>query len=129
MTKKIKKPYSLKFVNKGKSFAIPNWTTEKHESALANLAKDTIGMAPELQEKEFKHYVVYETLSTIDTTGECTLEIIKNMHPIDLVDMFHAVYNAGRDGIYSKDFLKELKTRTLQKLESTGMKSSKNLKN
>lgn len=113
MTKKTKKPYSLKFVNKGKPFAIPNWTTKKHESALARLAADMKGMPITEQDKEFKHYVIYETLSTIDETGECTLEKIRAMHPVDLIDMFHAVYDAGRKGIYSKDFHKELETRAL----------------
>ena len=129
MTKKIKEPYSLEFVNKGKPFAIPNWTTEKHESALAKLAADMKDMPKGEEEKEFKHYVIYETLSAIDKTGECTLERIRAMHPIDLVDMFNAVYNAGRKGIYSKDFRKELETHTLQKLKSIGMKSSKSSSN
>lgn len=123
--KKIKEPYSLKFVNKGKSFAIPNWTTEKHESALAHLAEDAENMPVEKQDKEFKHYVIYETLSVIDTTGECTLNKIRTMHPIDLIDMFHAVYDAGRRGIHSKDFRKEQKILMLQKLESIGKKNTK----
>ena len=125
MTKKIKEPYSLKFVNKGKAFAMPNWTTDKHESALAKLAKDTKDMPIEKQDKEFKHYVIYETLSTIDKTGECTIEKIRNMHPVDLIDLFKAVYEAGKEGIYSKDFRKEFETLTLQKLKSIGMKNSK----
>jgi len=129
MTTKIKKPYSLPFVNKGKAFAIPNWTTDKHESALARLAEDMKDMPKDKEEKEFKHYVIYETLSAIDTTGECTLEKIRHMHPLDLIDLFRAVYDAGRKGIYSKDFRKELETRTLQKLKSIGMKSSKDSKN
>ena len=125
MAKKIKEPYSLEFVNKGKAFAIPNWTTEKHESALARLAEDMKDMPKGKEDKEFKHYVIYETLSAIDTTGKCTLETIRAMHPVDLVDIFNAVYGAGRKGIHSKDFRKELETRTLQKLKSIGMKSSK----
>ena len=129
MAKKIKEPYSLPFVNKGKAFAIPNWTTDKHESALAKLAEDMKDMPAGEQDKEFKHYVIYETLSIIDKTGECTLEKIRGMHPVDLIDMFHAVYDAGRKGIYSKDFRKELETRTLQKLKSIGMKSSKSSSN
>ena len=124
--KKIKEPYSLPFVNKGKAFAIPNWTTKKHESTLAKLATDMKDIPVEEQDKEFKHYVIYETLSVVDKTGACTLEKIRDMHPVDIIDLFHAVYDAGRKGIYSKDFRKELETRTLQKLKSIGMKSSKN---
>jgi len=125
MTKKIKEPYSYPFVNKGKAFAIPNWTTDKHESALAHLAADTKDMLKDKKEEEFKYYVIYETLSVIDTTGKCTLEEIRRMHPVDLIDMFNAVYGAGRKGIYSKDFRKEQETLMLQKLKSIGMKSSK----
>lgn len=127
--KKIEKPYSLKFVNKGKDFAVPNWTTEKHESALARLAKDMKDAPAEEQEKEFKNYVIYETLSAIDTTGKCTLDKIRDMHPIDLIDMFRAVYDAGRKGIHSKDFRKEQQTLMLQKLESIGKKSLKSSSN
>ncbi len=122
---KIKKPYSLPFVNKGIDFSIPNWTTDKHEAALAKLAEETKDMSKEDQEKEFKHYVIYETLSSIDKTGKCTLEKIRNMHPIDIIDMFRAVYNAGKIGIHSKDFRKELETLTLKQLQSIGKKSSK----
>lgn len=127
--KKIKEPYSLEFVNKGKAFAIPNWTTKYHESALAHLAADMKDMPSNKQDEEFKHYVIYETLSKIDESGECTLEKIRSMHPIDIIDMFHAIYDAGKKGIYSKDFRKELETLTLQKLKSIGMKSSKVSKN
>ena len=127
--KKIKEPYSLKFVNKGKAFAVPNWTTDKHESALAHLARDMKDATTEEQEKEFKHYVIYETLSIIDTTGECTLEKIRKMHPVDIIDWFHAIYDAGRKGIYSKDFRKEQETLMLQKLKSIGKKSSKSSSN
>lgn len=127
--KKIKEPYSLKFVNKGKAFAVPNWTTDKHESALAHFAADMKDLPEDKEDKEFKYYVIYETLSAIDVTNECTLDKIKHMHPVDVIDMFNAVYNAGRKGIYSKDFRKELETRTLQKLKSIGMKSSKSSSN
>lgn len=129
MTKKIKEPYSLDFVNKGKPFSIPNWTTDKHESALAHLAADMEDLPKDKEDKEFKYYVIYETLSAIDTTEKCTIDKIKRMHPVDVIDMFNAVYNAGRKGIYSKDFRKELETRTLQKLKSIGMKSSKSSSN
>jgi len=127
--KKIKEPYSLPFVNKGKDFAMPNWTTEKHEAALAKLAEDMEGISPEKQEKEFKHYVIYETLSTIDKTGKCTLEVIRNMHPVDLLSIFRAVYDAGKKGIHSKDFRKEQETLMLQRLESIGKKSLKSSSN
>ena len=127
--RKVTKPYSLKFVNKGKDFAIPNWTTNKHEAALAKLTEDLKGEPAALQEKEFKHYVIYETLSAIDTTGACTLEKIRNLHPVDKVELFRAVYDAGKQGIHSKDFRKEQMTLMLQKLESTGKKNSESSDN
>lgn len=126
---RTKKPYRLKFVNNGEAFAIPNWTTERHEGALAKLTTDMKGATDEEQEAEFKHYVISETLSQIDETGDCTLEIIRSMHAIDKVEIFKAIYNAGREGIYSSDFRKELETRTRQKLKSIGKKSSKSSKN
>jgi len=125
MTKKEVKPYSLEFVNKGEDFAMPNWTPEKHEAALAKLAEkaEEEKLDDRKQNEEFKYYVIYETLSRIDKTGDCTLEVIRNMHPIDLIDLFRAVYDAGRKGIYSQDFREELETRMLQKSKSTGKKN------
>lgn len=126
---KVEKPYSLDFVNKGEDFAMPNWTTDKHEAALAKLSEDMKGMTDKEQDAAFKHYVIYETLSRIDKTGDCTIEVIAAMHPVDLIDLFKAVYNAGRKGIYSQDFRKELETRMQQKLKSIGKKSSRSSKN
>lgn len=118
--KKIR--YSLKFVNNGDPFLIPNWTSEKHESALAKLAKDTKGMSDEKTNKEFKFYVVHETLLTIDP--ECKMEDIKNMHAVNLVEIFNAVYDAGREDIYFVDFQAAGKTRLKKKSKkSIGPKS------
>ena len=125
----IAKPYSLKFVNNGEAFAIPNWTTEKHEASLSKLAEGTKGMPEEKKDGEFKHYVIHETLSAIDETGDCTLDTIRNMHPVDLIELFKAVYNAGREGIYSADFLKGEKTPSKKRSKSIGKKSIKNSKN
>lgn len=128
MTKKI---YSLPIVNNGEDFAMPNWTPKKHEDALDKMAKYCENLEGEekkkAEDKEFKYFVVHETLQELD--GEVTLEEVRNIHPIDLIELFNAVYNAGRTGIYSKDFRKGLKKALRNDLlKSTGKKSSKSSK-
>jgi len=107
--------YSLKFVNNGAPFEMPNWTPEKHELALSKLEKGTKGMSEEQKNSEFKYYVIYETLSNVDPN--CKIDDIRNMHPLDLVELFKAVYNAGREGIYFREGSKPKKRK---KQKSTG---------
>jgi len=124
--KKIR--YCLKFVNNGEPFLIPNWTSEKHEEALAKLAAGTKDMDDVHKNREFKFYVIHETLITIDP--DCKLEDIRNMHATPLIELFGAVYDAGRESIYYADFRKEGKKKTSgKKSKSTGTKNSKSSKN
>lgn len=93
--------YSLDFVNEGKEFKITNWTIEKHTSALDRLAQ-LIKEKGEMSNKDsdiwFKRYVVYEALLEIDE--DVKIEKIIDMHPLDFLQLFSDVYNAGRKGIY-----------------------------
>lgn len=103
----MKGKYSLDFVNNGEPFDMPNWTTEKHENALNQLVQyqKEKKLSDKKANEEFKHFVIYETLKEIDE--EVDIDKIRNMHPIDLVDLFNAVYNAGRKGIYARNFRKK----------------------
>ena len=95
--------YSIDFVNSGKPFKMPNWTTRKHENALLRLAKfqkEHKDIDDDKLNNEFKYFVIHETLSEIDES--VSIEDIRNMHPLDLVELFNAVYNAGRKGIIAK---------------------------
>lgn len=94
--------------NKGKSFKMPNWTVDKHEAALDRLLKETEGLSEDEKDKEFKYFVIYETLSRID--DKVTLYQIRNMHPDDLAQLFREVYYAGKRGIYESDFREGEKT-------------------
>jgi hypothetical protein len=109
MSKKLK----LKFVNEGKAFDIPLWTTEKHESALDKLVKATKGLSDEVKDKEFKFYIIHESLLEVDQN--CKMEDVKKMHPIDTIDLFNVLYNAGRTGIWEEDFRVEEKTSKKKK--------------
>lgn len=100
MSKKLK----LKFVNDGKAFDIPDWTTEKHESALAKLIKETKDLTDDERDKKFKFYVVHESLLEIDPN--CKFEDVVKMHPIDIIELFTVLYNAGRTGIWEANFQK-----------------------
>ncbi len=92
------KKYSLKFVNKGKPFCMPKWTTGKHKAALAMMVKECEGMSNEDMNEEFNFYVIYQTLHQIDNNVD--MEDIKELHPEDLIELFNAVYNAGKEGIF-----------------------------
>jgi len=107
--------FTLKCVNKGKSFKMPNWTPKKHESALAKLdkAQQKNKWDDKTADREFKYYVVHETLSELDP--DCEIEQIRDIHPVTLIELFREVYNAGKENIYYQDFRKGQKTRSVKK--------------
>lgn len=102
--------FNLKCVNKGKPFLMPNWTPKKHETALAKLdaAQKENKWGDKEADREFKYFVVHETLSEIDPT--CELEQVRNLHPVTLIELFREVYQAGKENIYYQDFRKGRKT-------------------
>jgi len=102
--------FNLKCVNKGKPFSMPNWTPKKHEAALAKLdaAQKKNKWDDKAADKEFKYFVVHETLLEIDP--DCELDDIRNLHPVTLIELFREVYNAGKENIYYRDFRKGRKT-------------------
>jgi len=89
--------YTLKFVNDGKPFTMPPWSTEKHEAAIAHCLAECGDLPADKQDRELRFYVIYETLHELDDSVEVAL--IKSLHPEDLIELFNAVYNAGRSGI------------------------------
>lgn len=104
--------YTFKYVNNGKPFEMPDWTVDKHTKALAKLAEYAKGkkMSKEDADDVFKYFIIHETFLELDPT--CPLEkVMAIKHPMDLIEWFNAVYNAGRQGIYYKpDFQKGRKT-------------------
>lgn len=107
----MKQKFTIKFVNGGKPFVMPNWTPKKHEAALAKLdaAQQKNKWDDITADREFKYFVVYETLVEIDP--DCDIENIRNMHPVTLIELFREVYNAGKENIYYQDFRKGRKTQ------------------
>jgi len=95
-----KKKYSLSFVKDGKPFEMPKWTVEKHKRVLNRLSKRK-GLSQEEAEDFFQYYVIYESLSQIDSS--VTLKSIKELHPEDLIALFNAVYNKGKEGILFRE--------------------------
>ena len=94
------KKYSLKFVNKGKAFTISNWTTEKHENALAEMLKNEKEKSSIELDKIFRFYVILQTLREIDP--DVTIEIIVKeiTHPDNVIELFNAVYLEGKKDIH-----------------------------
>jgi len=109
--------YTVKCVNKGKPFKMPNWTVEKHEQALAKLGADQKknNWDNAKADNEFKYYVIHETMLEIDP--DCTMEDLKDFlrHPQTLIELFNAVFNAGRENIYYVNFPKGRKTQSNKK--------------
>jgi len=113
-----KKKYSLDFVNKGKPFSMPKWTTKKHKAALEELLKECKGMSDEEKNDEFNYYVILQTLRQVDSS--VTVEDVKTLHPEDMIQLFNDVYNAGKTGIY---FRQPKKGKSKKTKKSTGKKN------
>jgi len=111
------KLFQLEFINKGKPFSMPIWTVEKQESAIAKVSeyKKEHNLSDKETDSNYKFFVIVETLVEIDAS--CTIEIVKRevVHPLDIQDLFLAVYNAGRKGIYALDFQKRNEIKKLKK--------------
>lgn len=116
--KKIK--YTLKFVNNGKEFEIPNWTVQKHEKAMVHAIEAAKGKELTAEEKEnmLKFYIMLETLKEIDEN--VTIEDITDffIHPENIVEFFNAVYYEGKQDIYFRKVEKppRKKKDTLKKI-------------
>lgn len=105
--------YTLKFVNNGAPFEMPYWSVAKHEKSLSKLAiaQTKNKWDNKKANKEYKFYVIHETLLEIDP--KCTLEDVKTIqHPATRIELFNAVFDAGRENIYYvEDFRKGRKTQ------------------
>lgn len=112
-----KQKFTIKCVNNGKPFEMPDWTTEKHEAALAKLAKaqKENKWDNDTAESEFKYYVIYETMLEIDPA--CDFDELKKFckHPVTLLQLFNEVYNAGKENIYYQDFRHKKQTQKQKK--------------
>ena len=102
--------YSLPFVNKGKPFEVTNWTVSKHEKAIAlaiEHTKNIKNMSETDKENWLKYTIIYQTLVEIDESIK--IEDIKEYfsHPENLVEMFNAVYYAGKKDIYFRKALSQ----------------------
>jgi len=107
--------YNLPFINKGNPFSMPNWTTKKHEAALTEMLEETEQFkkykgdkvinqdeVDKIQNDYFKYYVILQSLREIDDS--VSIDDLIPLHPDTLVQLFNAVYSAGRiDIIYRKE--------------------------
>ncbi len=93
-----KQKYVLDFVNSGKPFELPNWTVERHESAMARLVKDYKDADASKQDRLLRNYIIYEALLAVDESVK--LDDIQKMHPENLIELFNAVYLEGKKDIF-----------------------------
>jgi len=99
----MKQKLTLKFVNRGKPFEVPDWTVEKHEKAIAlavEYTKNNKDLSEVRKENELKYAIIYETLLEIDKTVK--IESVREFftHPENLVDAFNLIYYAGKKDIH-----------------------------
>ncbi|MFW9853043.1 MAG: hypothetical protein ACFFDS_08875 [Candidatus Thorarchaeota archaeon] len=111
----LKQKFTLKFINNGDPFEMPNWTPEKHEAALSKLdvEQQKNKWNDRQADNEFKYYVIYETLVEIDPN--CDFEKVRKLHPATLIELFREVYYAGKENIYYQDFRKGHKAQKSKK--------------
>jgi len=116
-----KTKYTLKFINNGKEFEIPNWTVQKHEKAMVNALKATKDkeLTSEQKENMLKFYIMLETLREIDDT--VTIEDITGffIHPENIVEFFNAVYYEGKQDIYFRKVEKSHQKKKKDTLKRT----------
>ena len=100
--------YSLKFVNDGKAFNMPEWTVKKHESLLEEMISyDEKLTAMKISQKEYDriYRIKMILLSVNEIDSKVTEESLSTMHPDDFIELWIAVYTSGRKGISRKESL------------------------
>lgn len=112
MAKKEIKKYSLPFVNDGEPFDLPKWTIKKHKEVL-NYCKKFEKLPQEEQDEKYQNKLIVTGLKEIDSS--ITEDDLEYLHPDERIQLFLAVYNAGKEGIFSQDFLESQKVKTNQK--------------
>lgn len=112
MAKKEIKKYSLPFVNDGKPFDLPKWTIKKHKEVL-NYCKQFEKLPQEEQDEKYQIKLILTGLKEIDSS--ISEDDLEELHPDERIQLFMAVYNAGKKGIFSQDFLESQKVKTNQK--------------
>lgn len=109
--------YTLSFVNEGEEFVFEKWTVQKHKRVLSRIAKHGNKISEEEQEDLFQYYVLYESLAEIDK--DVDFDKIKKLHPENLIVLFNAAYNKGKEDI----LFREGKKPKQRKSKSTGKKN------
>jgi len=110
--------YKISFINEGKPFVMPKWSVGKHKAALAQLLNDNPNATDDEKMDLFNVYVIYQTVKQIDPS--VSIDSIKEMHPEDQIQLFNAVYNEGREGIF---FVEGEEPNPKPVKKSTGKKS------
>jgi len=104
----MSKTYSLKFLNGGSPFVMPEWTLKKHEELL----EEMIPLDEQLKlkvikqndyDKKYRLNMMLLSLKQIDQ--KVTEKDLMELHPDDFIDLWVAVYNSGKKGIEVNDNL------------------------
>lgn len=107
------KKYSLPFINDGESFNLPKWTIKKHKEVLNYCKKfEEKNLPQEELDELYQIQLILVGLKEIDKS--VSKEDLEELHPDERIQLFMAVYNAGKKGIFSQDFLESQKVKTKQ---------------
>jgi hypothetical protein len=94
--------YKIKQILNGKPFEIPAWTVEKHEKHM----EEMIPYEDKLEEKTitqkeydrtYRFKMILISLKEVDPT--LTENKLRQIHPDNLVDLWIACYNSGKEDI------------------------------
>ena len=100
------KQYKLEFINAGSPFFMPQWSVKKHEELLESMIPLDEKLKLKLIEqkdydKQYRLRMILLSLHDIDS--KVTELNLQSMHPDDFIDLWLAVYNAGKTGIVVND--------------------------
>jgi len=97
---KIKKVQHT-LINGGKEFVPNKWTYKKHKQVMKELAKVEGKLSNEEKEVKFQNLVVLKALEGID--DNVTEADLEDVHPNDRIELWFALYSAGKEGVYVPD--------------------------
>jgi len=98
--------YTLDFVNKGKPFVMPTWTTLRQKEVDAYMAnhEDLLnGTKKEVDDFHEKHNYMIALTSLKEIDPNVKESDLLGMNLNDLIELVRACFNGGKKGILVKD--------------------------
>jgi len=98
--------YTLDFVNKGKPFSMPVWSTIRQkevDTIMSEYEEWLSGTKKEIEDYHEKHNYMIALVSLQQIDPNVKESDLTNMNLNDLVELVRACFNGGKKGILVKD--------------------------